>query len=216
MNARRFPRLATFAWACALVAGLAPSASAEIVYTMTNASDLQNDWALAGTITLSGTGTDLGSAAITGWAYTVTKGSDSYTYSSNDSNAFVSAFGLLATPTQLIVPYQFVDDQNYLELNVQRGSGGLGWATAGGPPSRYYANDFTGGGPSLSFWQQQRRPDNVNFPLTTTDGWVIGSVPGPPSAVPEIDPNSLGSVLALALGSLGLLERRRLKVRLAA
>jgi sulfatase modifying factor 1 len=31
------------------------------------------------------------------------------------------------------------------------------------------------------------------------------------SAVPEIDPNSLGSVLALVLGSLGLLERRRLK-----
>jgi len=32
-----------------------------------------------------------------------------------------------------------------------------------------------------------------------------------PSGVPEIDPNSLGSVLALVLGSLGLLERRRLK-----
>jgi sulfatase modifying factor 1 len=31
------------------------------------------------------------------------------------------------------------------------------------------------------------------------------------SPVPEIDPNSLGSVLALVLGSLGLLERRRLK-----
>ena len=34
---------------------------------------------------------------------------------------------------------------------------------------------------------------------------------GSPSAVPEIDPNSLGSALALVLGSLGLLERRRLK-----
>jgi hypothetical protein len=33
---------------------------------------------------------------------------------------------------------------------------------------------------------------------------------GSPSSVPEIDPNSLGSVLALVLGSLGLLERRRL------
>jgi hypothetical protein len=32
-----------------------------------------------------------------------------------------------------------------------------------------------------------------------------------PSAVPEIAPNSLGSVLALVLGFLGLLERRRLK-----
>ena len=34
---------------------------------------------------------------------------------------------------------------------------------------------------------------------------------GSPSTVPEIDPNSLGSVLALIVGSLGLLERRRLK-----
>jgi len=31
------------------------------------------------------------------------------------------------------------------------------------------------------------------------------------SAVPEIDPNSLGSVLALVVGSLGVLERRRLR-----
>jgi hypothetical protein len=33
-----------------------------------------------------------------------------------------------------------------------------------------------------------------------------------PNAVPEIDPAGMGSVLALVLGSLGLLERRRLKV----
>jgi hypothetical protein len=38
----------------------------------------------------------------------------------------------------------------------------------------------------------------------------VTAVPSP-SSVPEIDPNSLGSVLALVLGSLGLLERRRLK-----
>jgi hypothetical protein len=34
---------------------------------------------------------------------------------------------------------------------------------------------------------------------------------GSPSAVPEIDPNSIGSVLALVMGALGLLERRRLR-----
>jgi hypothetical protein len=43
-----------------------------------------------------------------------------------------------------------------------------------------------------------------------TGSFTIASAPDP-SAVPEIDPNSLGSVLALVLGSLGLLERRRLK-----
>jgi hypothetical protein len=31
------------------------------------------------------------------------------------------------------------------------------------------------------------------------------------SAVPEIDPAGIGSVLALVTGALGLLERRRLK-----
>jgi hypothetical protein len=41
-----------------------------------------------------------------------------------------------------------------------------------------------------------------------TRGYLASPLPSP---VPEIDPNSLGSVLALVLGSLGLLERRRLK-----
>jgi formylglycine-generating enzyme required for sulfatase activity len=42
-------------------------------------------------------------------------------------------------------------------------------------------------------------------------GFRLASPASSTSAVPEIDPNSLGSVLALVLGSLGLLERRRLK-----
>jgi formylglycine-generating enzyme len=42
-------------------------------------------------------------------------------------------------------------------------------------------------------------------------GFRLAITVGDPSAVPEIDPNSLGSVLALVLGSLGLFERRRLK-----
>ena len=42
-------------------------------------------------------------------------------------------------------------------------------------------------------------------------GFRLASPTSSPSSVPEIDPNSLGSVLALVLGSLGLLERRRLK-----
>jgi sulfatase modifying factor 1 len=42
-------------------------------------------------------------------------------------------------------------------------------------------------------------------------GFRLASPASSPSSVPEIDPNSLGSVLALVMGSLGLLERRRLK-----
>ena len=45
----------------------------------------------------------------------------------------------------------------------------------------------------------------------TNQGATFTVSGGSPSAVPEIDPNSLGSVLALVVGSLGLLERRRLK-----
>jgi hypothetical protein len=35
------------------------------------------------------------------------------------------------------------------------------------------------------------------------------------ASVPEIDPAGMGSVLALVSGALGLLERRRLKVKAA-
>ena len=214
MNALRVTRLATFVWACALVAGLAPSASAEIVYTMTNASDLQNGWALSGTITVSGTGSNLGSNAITSWAWTVTKEEDSFTYSSNDSDVIVVARGLLATPTALIVPYALSNavETNLVLLRTSNGSNNLNWDTGGGrfrDSAVYSANDFSSGR-SLIFWQVQQSSPNF-FPSTTTDGWVIGSVAGPPSSVPEIDPNSLGSVLALVLGSLGILERHRLK-----
>jgi len=52
--------------------------------------------------------------------------------------------------------------------------------------------------------------------VTGDDLWgpaesTISSFEAEVAAVPEIDPSSLGSVLALVLGSLGLLERRRLK-----
>jgi formylglycine-generating enzyme len=52
-----------------------------------------------------------------------------------------------------------------------------------------------------------------NFPSNENGdvGFRLASPVSGPSAVPEIDPNSLGSVLALVMGSLGLLERRRLK-----
>ena len=56
---------------------------------------------------------------------------------------------------------------------------------------------------------------NVGLFVTTDDtnqGGTFTVSGASPSAVPEIDPNSLGRALALVLGSLGLLERRRLKV----
>ena len=118
----------------AMVCLLAAPASAGIVYTMTNASGLQNGWALSGTITVSGTGTNLGSADITSWAYTVTDGSASHTYSSTNQSAFVEARGLLATPTQLIVKYASALDfvPNLLNLKERGGEVTLEWGTGGG------------------------------------------------------------------------------------
>ena len=49
----------------------------------------------------------------------------------------------------------------------------------------------------------------INSQYMQIDGGPNGLFIAPPSSVPEINPNSLGSVLALVLGSLGLLERRR-------
>ena len=79
----------------------------------------------------------------------------------------------------------------------RRGVRGGGWTSTAS--SRLSSSDSYSYGPSES---------------DPTFGFRLAS--GGPSAVPEIDPNSLGSVLALVLGSLGLLERRRLKVGLAA
>jgi hypothetical protein len=47
---------------------------------------------------------------------------------------------------------------------------------------------------------------------TTPDASIqVGDTGGSPSSVPEIDPASAGSVLSLVMGSLALLERRRLR-----
>ena len=191
--------------AFALAAAAAPS-FAGIVYTMTDASDLQDGWALSGTITVSGVGTNLGSGDITGWAYTVSKNGVSYTYSSNDSTPYTNAFGLLATPTYLIVPYneESAVNGNSLDLILQGPTGGMSWATAfNSSPSTYYGMDFTTGGPEMMFWDQQ----NLTFPLEATEGWVIGTASS--SAVPEIDPATGASALSLVAGVLAMVEERR-------
>jgi hypothetical protein len=47
---------------------------------------------------------------------------------------------------------------------------------------------------------------------TTPDASIqVGDTGGSPSSVPEIDPTSAGSVLSLVMGSLAMLERRRLR-----
>jgi formylglycine-generating enzyme required for sulfatase activity len=47
------------------------------------------------------------------------------------------------------------------------------------------------------------------------NGFRLASPLSGPSGVPEIDPAGVGSVLALVTGALGLLERRRMKAKVA-
>ena len=70
-----------------------------------------------------------------------------------------------------------------------------------------------GGSWSISnpFYLSSSLTGSTNDPSFEDSDFGFRLASGGPSAVPEIDPNSLGSVLALVLGALGLLERRRLK-----
>jgi hypothetical protein len=97
----------------------------------------------------------------------------------------------------------------WLVAGVSSGDGSYGWVY-----------DNTGSITSTGAWSI---PSTTTYAVSTDVGGSWGSYDGfpllfsieatatTPSAVPEIDPNSVGSVLALVLGSLGLLERRRLK-----
>ena len=194
-------RLVTCALACAVVAGATPSAVAEIVYTMTDAPTIQNGWTLSGTITVAGVGTGLSSTDITSWMYTVTDGSSSYTYSSSDGGGLNTA-GLLATSTELIVPYwQQGNPRSYLQLNAPVAGGGalLEWSTGNDEDNpRYYSGSYP-----LGFWGEY----SPAYPLTATDGWVIGTVAG----VPEIDPATGMSAVSIVAGVLAMIDSRRRK-----
>ena len=197
-------RLVTCAWACALLTGAAPSALAEIVYTMTDAPTIQDGWTLSGTITVAGVGTGLSSTDITSWMYTVTDGSSSYTYSSSDGS-YLNTDGLLATATELIVPYWEEGNQkSYLTL-IAPDAGGeaqLRWDTGdGGEDDPRYSAASVG----TQFW----RVFNPAYPLTTTDGWVIGTV----ASVPEIDPATGMSAVSIVAGVLAMIDSRRRKGR---
>jgi len=191
--------------AFALVGACTPS-FAGIVYTMTNASGIQDGWALSGTITVSETGTGLGQNAITGWAYTVTKeGEASHAYTSNDYGAYVAAQGLRATSTQLIVPYYGgFGQKNFLDLVTGWGTDRVKWQIGEG---RFYNDQpsYSANSSLTTFWNVTDISPNF-FPSRTAAGWVIGTASAP---VPEIDPATGSSALSLVAGVLAMIEQRR-------
>ena len=114
-------------------------------------------------------------------------------------------------------------NQNYLtDVGAFTGSGSFystfdqngnvfQWNDKDGSPSP--VRGIRGGGWNSGSADLERRfPSTISIDAELDNvGFRLASPVGGSSSVPEIDPNSLGSVLALVLGSLGLLERRRLK-----
>ena len=137
--------------------------------------------------------TGIGSAGNTGNFANFNRGADW-----NSQNGNVTTVGTNGGPSA----YGAFDmSGNIIEWNDLTGAAGSSRGRRGGfwnsdDPFLLSSSFSNSAGPSFE-------GDGVGFRLASP---VSG-----PSAVPEIDPNSLGSVLALVLGSLGLLERRRLK-----
>ena len=95
----------------------------------------------------------------------------------------------------------------WLVAGVSSGNGNYTWGY-----SNTYASTGVWSIPSTNtFAQSSNGGLSWSVSSITPQRFSIEATATAPSAVPEIDPNSLGSVLALVLGSLGLLERRRLK-----
>ena len=130
---------------------------------------------------------------ITGAGYSVTQ---SNTYDANqnyltDVGAFSNSASFYCTFDQSGNVYQWNDLDG--TPGSSRGLRGGDWRNYGGPLYLSSSGSFSDD-TSLEY-------NDIGFRLASPVA----------SSVPEIDPNSLGSVLALVLGSLGLLERRRLK-----
>jgi formylglycine-generating enzyme required for sulfatase activity len=142
-----------------------------------------------------GSGTNQANYAPSG-VFTVTQ-SSSYDSNQNyltDVGAFSGSGSFYGTFDQSGNVYQWNDLDGLASSGSSRGLRGGFWLNSN--PFALSSSYSSSNDPSFEFL-------NIGFRLASP---VSG-----PSAVPEIDPNSLGSVLALVLGSLGLLERRRLK-----
>jgi hypothetical protein len=167
---------------------------AAIIYDITNATSVQNGYSLSGSIEVSGTGNNV---TLSSFNLTATK-------ADNPTLTFSSALGDFSGPDNLIATDSglYVPVAGTLQIYKADYSQSLNWL------NDYYDSTFYSAAsnvaPATVFW------NSGSYPTTEVNGWRIGSVQVAPSPVPEIDPNSLGSVLALVLGSLGLLERRRL------
>jgi hypothetical protein len=122
----------------------------------------------------------------------------------------------------LATGYKFFSSSQNIKItssgNVNGRIGAQGWAIGN---TGYFGFKFSNGSNVHYGWGQMSitgTPVGQGYTLTeayyndTPDASIqVGDTGGSPSSVPEIDPASAGSVLSLVMGSLAMLERRRLR-----
>jgi len=188
----------------AMVCLMAAPASAEIVYNVTNDLGHQNDWSLAGTITVSAAGTYTDASAVTAWNLTATKdGSPSYLFANNAGDPSKFLGGTLEATSSKLLLHTNGNFSLYSKSTPLYSY--LFWQNARvsffGTNSKYRAAI-----------EEDPLWDTSAFSPVDGSAWVLGTT----SAVPEIDPATGGSALSLVAGVLAMIEQRRRRATLVA
>jgi hypothetical protein len=166
----------------------AHTATATVIYDITNATSVQNGYSLSGSIEVSGTGNDV---SLSSFNLTATK-------ADNPTLTFSSALGDSAGQGNLIATNSgfYVPVGGTLQIAKSDFSQSLNWLNDWFGSTFYSA--ATNIAPVTLFW------DSVSYPITDVNNWQIGSV----QAVPE--PSTYCMALAgLACGGYSMFRRRR-------
>ena len=183
-----FKRIFSLVLATSTLVMSAHTATATVIYDITNATSVQNGYSLSGSIEVSGTGNDVSPSSFN---LTATK-------ADNPTLTFSSALGDSAGSGNLIATNSgfYVPVNGTLQISKSDLSQSLNWLNDWFGSTFYSA--VTNIGPATLFW------DSVSYPITDGNNWQIGSV----QAVPE--PSTYCMALAgLACGGYTMFRRRR-------
>ena len=168
---------------------LPPAVLADTVYYIQNYRDLQNTYSLSGAITTDGTTGAILPQDIKSWSWTITNAGYSFTANSSDPVPAVQLAGLVATPTELLLPFPTnftdVNSLSFTALSFTANvisQSDLAWTTS--------LNSVLGPAvatealPSTAFiaWADTGYPPESFSSPGGRAGWVIATAP---TAVPE-------------------------------